>query len=278
MLKAPVGDSLRSRRKMDAANLYLPSNQPRARWNRLDAAQILKRFFFCERAVIVSASSWIPHLAGLELKMAVPLFCWQNAETANALRHRVFELRFPNRLMEHEGADKPLADFLNLLRQAPSERAFVEALANVALPALRDAYLEFLACSDPLADAPTYRFLELSVREKDKQIADLHRRLAEMAADGVEAQTVSRQWVGDFADQLKMLGGIGTDRAPADRVNYAAARFTVLGHPRPAGSRSALLALPFLLAGYYRLRLSIWHRAAIAVALGSESPQRSLGG
>ncbi len=90
---------------MDTANLYLSSNQARARWNRLDAAQILKRFFFCERAVIVSASSWIPHLAGLELKLAVPLLCWQNAETANALRQRVFELRFPSRLMEHEGAD-----------------------------------------------------------------------------------------------------------------------------------------------------------------------------
>ena len=118
---------------MDAVNLYLSSDQPRARWNRLDAAQILKRFFFCERAVIVSASSWIPRLARLELKLEVPLLCWQNAETANALRQRVFELRFPSRLMEHEGADKPLADFLNLLRKAPSERAFVQALANVAL-------------------------------------------------------------------------------------------------------------------------------------------------
>ncbi len=203
---------------MDAANLYLPSNQPRARWNRLDAAQILKRFFFCERAVIVSASSWIPHLAGLELKLAVPLLCWQNAETANALRQRVFELRFPSRLMEHEGADKPLVDLLNLLRQAPSDRAFVEVLASTALPALRDAYLEFLTYSDPLADAPTFRFLELSVREKDKQIADLNRRLTEMATDGAGAEAVSRRWVGDFADQLKMLGGIGTDRAPADRV------------------------------------------------------------
>ncbi len=203
---------------MDAANLYLPSNQPRARWNRLDAAQILKRFFFCERAVIVSASSWIPHLAGLELKLAVPLLCWQNAETANALRQRVFELRFPSRLMEHEGADKPLVDLLDLLRQAPSDRAFVEALASTALPALRDAYLEFLTYSDPLADAPTFRFLELSVREKDKQIADLNRRLTEMATDGAGAEAVSRRWVGDFADQLKMLGGIGTDRAPADRV------------------------------------------------------------
>ena len=203
---------------MDAANLYLPSNQPRARWNRLDAAQILKRFFFCERAVIVSASSWIPHLARLELKIAIPILCWQNAETANALRQRVFELRFPSRLMDHEGADKPLADFLNLLRQAPSERAFVEALANVALPALRDAYREFLAYSDPLADAPTYRFLELSVREKERQIADLHRHSTEMAADGAGVEAISRQWARDFAAQFKMLGGIGTDRAPADRV------------------------------------------------------------
>ena len=120
--------------------------------------------------------------------------------------------------MEHEGADKPLADLLNLLRQAPSGRAFVEALASAALPALRDAYLEFLTYSDPLADAPTFRFLELSVREKDKQIADLNRRLTEMASDGAGVEAVSRQWVGDFADQLKMLGGIGTDRAPADRV------------------------------------------------------------
>jgi uncharacterized ferritin-like protein (DUF455 family) len=203
---------------MDVANLYLSSDQPRARWNRLDAAQILKRFFFCERAVIVSASSWIPRLARLELKLEVPLLCWQNAETANALRQRVFELRFPSRLMEHEGADKPLADFLNLLRQAPSERAFVQALANVVLPALRDAYCEFLAYSDPLADAPTYRFLELSIREKDKQIADLRRYLTEATVDEFESESVDREWVSDFDEQLKILGGIGTDRAPADRI------------------------------------------------------------
>jgi uncharacterized ferritin-like protein (DUF455 family) len=203
---------------MEVASLYLPSDQPRARWKRLDAAQILKRFFFCERAVIVSASSWIPRLAGLELKMAVPRLCWQNAETANALRQRVFDLRFPSRLMEHEGADKPLADFLGLLRQAPSQRAFVEALANVALPALREAYREFLAYSDPLADAPTYRFLELTVREKRKQIADLHRYLTEVAGDGFGIDAVSREWVGDFDERLRMLGGIGTDRSPADRV------------------------------------------------------------
>jgi hypothetical protein len=80
---------------MDTADLYIPSSQPRARWKRMDAVQVQKRFFYCDRAVIVSASSWIPHPAGLELKMAVPFLCWQNAETAYVLRQRVFEQLIP---------------------------------------------------------------------------------------------------------------------------------------------------------------------------------------
>ncbi len=262
---------------MDVANLYLPSDQSRARWNRLDAAQILKRFFFCERAVIVSASSWIPRLARLELKLEIPLLCWQNAETANALRQRVFELRFPSRLMEHEGADKPLADFLNLLRQAPFERAFVEALANVVLPALRDAYREFLSYSDPLADAPTYRFLELSVREKDQQIADLRRYLIEMTAEGIGTEAVSRAWVNDFDEQLKMLGGIGTDRAPADRVITPPVGSRSWDIPDTPARDSRYWPCRFYWPDIFDSEFSVWQRIAIAVALGSQSPERGMG-
>ena len=105
--------------------------------------------------------------------MAIPYFCWQNAETANDLRERIFELRFPSRMMEHEGADRPLAALLDEIRCAPTAAAFLTAWGSVALTALRDAYREFLEHSDPLADAPTYRFLELSLREKEKQIATL---------------------------------------------------------------------------------------------------------
>src|SRR5260221_2197525 len=126
---------------MDVATAYLRGDQPRARWKRLDTAQILKRFFFCERSVIVNASRWIPHLSPLDVKGGIPLLCWQNAETANALRQRVFELRYPSWLMEHERADKPLADALILLGVAPSQPAFVDGLANVGLHAARDAYI-----------------------------------------------------------------------------------------------------------------------------------------
>jgi uncharacterized ferritin-like protein (DUF455 family) len=192
---------------------YLRADQRRARWKRLDTAQILKRFFFCERAIIVSASAWIPHIEELEVKMAIPYFCWQNAETAEAFRARVFELRFPSRHMEHEGADKPLTDVFYLIEQAPSVAAFLQALSTVALPALRNAYNEFLEHSDPLADAPTYRFLELALREKEKQIDELKTWAGQSSGKDHSAQA----WVDEFAQQLAALGGVAVDEAPPER-------------------------------------------------------------
>jgi len=80
--------------------VYLPGEQARARWMRLDTAQILKRFFFCERPLLVSMAAWIPSIGPLEIKTELPRFLWQNAQTADALRGRVFELRYPSQLME----------------------------------------------------------------------------------------------------------------------------------------------------------------------------------
>jgi Protein of unknown function (DUF455) len=201
---------------MSLTNFYLRGEQPRARWKRLDTAQILKRFFFCERSLIVGASAWIPHLHDLDLKMAVPYYCWQNAETANDLRERVFELRFPSRMMDHEGADRPLAALFSEIRNAPTANAFLTAWGSVALTALRDAYREFLDRSDPLADAPTYRFLELSLREKEKQIATLTGWAEHESARDPANRALSENWITGFSSQLEALGGVGTDAAPPD--------------------------------------------------------------
>ena len=52
---------------------YLPGNQPRARWKRLETAQILKRFFFCERSLIITASDATRSSFGCE---ATSEFTW----------------------------------------------------------------------------------------------------------------------------------------------------------------------------------------------------------
>src|SRR5467141_4690291 len=150
---------------------FLITPQPRARWMRVDTAQLLKRFYFCERMVLLSCAAWIPTIAPLEIKTSLARFIWQGAETAHALRNRVFELRFPSRLLEEEGADQALIDVFNAVKDSPSVPAFLLSVGNVLLPALRDSYQSYLAASDSIADGPTHRFLSLALTEKLEQIS-----------------------------------------------------------------------------------------------------------
>jgi hypothetical protein len=119
-------------------------------------------------------------------------------------------------MMDQEGADRPLAALLAEIRNAPTATAFFTALGNVALTALREAYQEFLDRSDPLADAPTYRFLELSLREKEKQIATLAAWAEHESARDLANRALSENWITGFSNQLEALGGVGTDAAPPD--------------------------------------------------------------
>ena len=94
--------------------------QPRARWMRLGTAEILKRFYFCERSLVIGCSAWLPLIGALEPKTLLPLFSWQNAQTAHELRERIFELRYPSRSLEEEGADRSLVELFDELRNSPS--------------------------------------------------------------------------------------------------------------------------------------------------------------
>jgi uncharacterized ferritin-like protein (DUF455 family) len=192
----------------------LKSPQPRARWMRLDTAQILKRFHFCERGIVVSCSAWLPHIGAIDPKTILPLFSWQNAETAHQLRERVFELRYPSREMDHEGVDKPLADLFAELQRSPSVAAFFTALATVVLPALRDVYDEFLQRSDTLADAPTHRFLALSLEEKRRQIPVIQSWADDELARNPSLRDEAIAWAEAFRERLKAIGGIDTDSVP----------------------------------------------------------------
>ena len=75
---------------MSANQLYLPGQFQRGQWLRLDSAKILKRFFFCERALVKSQAGWLASIADFEVKLTLPYHFWQDALTAHALRERVF--------------------------------------------------------------------------------------------------------------------------------------------------------------------------------------------
>jgi hypothetical protein len=149
---------------------YLLSPQARGRWMRQDTAYLLKRFFFCERALMVCEGAWLPLIPALAIKIGLAQTLWESSRTADALRERFFELRYPSRLLDEEGADKALAMLFRNLQHAPSVPAFLKALGRVLLPALLEAYTAYLEISDPIADAPTRRFLSLALSEKKTQV------------------------------------------------------------------------------------------------------------
>jgi hypothetical protein len=188
---------------------FLLTPQPRARWMRFDTAQLLKRFFFCERSLLVSQAAWIPTVAPLEVKTGLARFIWQGSETAHALRDRVFELRFPSRLLEEEGADQALIELFSAVKDSPSVCAFLFCMGRVLLPALRDAYQAYLEASDTIADGPTHRFLTLALAEKAEQISAFEKWGEPALAQNAEQRDAARAWTQKVADRLADVGGVG---------------------------------------------------------------------
>ena len=176
---------------------------------RLDTAQLLKRFFFCERSLLISQAAWIPALGPLEIKIGLARLLWQCAETAHALRNRVFELRFPSRLLEHEGADEALVEIFSAVKNSSSGPAFLLAAAQVLLPAIRDAYHDYLQASDEIADGPTHRFLRLALAEKNEQIAAFQHWANAALAEQPEFRAGAEEFAAALKARLNQIGGVG---------------------------------------------------------------------
>jgi hypothetical protein len=200
---------------MSQGSEFLSSSQPRALWMRADSAQLLKRFFFCERALLVSLAAWIPCIGPLDIKTGLARVVWQNAETTHALRNRVFELRFPNRMLEEQGADRGLIEVFGGVKKSPSVPAFLLSIGEVLLPALRDAYAGYCEGSDSIADGPTHRFLSLALSEKDEQIAAFEQWAKSTLSENPDLREGAQAWKHTVAERLAQLGGVGVEAAAA---------------------------------------------------------------
>ena len=125
---------------------------------RLDTAQLLTRLFYRERAIVLACGDWIRHVAPLEHKAELARTAWESAVAADALRERIFELRYPSRFLEEQAEEIRLDE-------ADDLRELVERL--------RDDDRDYLASGDELADGPSLRIVALALADKERQISAL---------------------------------------------------------------------------------------------------------
>ncbi|MFN2490634.1 MAG: DUF455 family protein [Actinomycetota bacterium] len=188
----------------------LPLEPGRDRLMRLDSAVVLKRFFHLERALVIACGGWVPAVHRLESKQLLSRCAWEDAMTADALRARVFELRYPDRALD-VGDEVELVTLFDAALHAPGGAALLHALAALFTPALRRAYERYLEASDDVADGPTRRFLELAVREKAAQERDLATAAGAELELRPEQGASAQRWVSKLARRLERWGGLGLE-------------------------------------------------------------------
>lgn len=192
---------------------------------RLDTATILRRFWHLERAVTLIAGAWVPAVGRLEVKAALAKTAWQSSLTGNELRDRVFELRYPDRAIARE-PDAPLVDLFEAVVDAPDPEAFLQAIAEILVPALRDAYEAYLETSDEVADGPTFRFLRAAIEDKREQ-----ERALRGAARAEKASEAGDTWLAALRGALEEVGGVGLDPPAAPSWDIPRTAFAIPDRP-----------------------------------------------
>ncbi len=135
---------------------YLPPT--RELRERLDTAQTLSRLFYREDAIVRACGAFVPHAPLLEAKAELGRTAWESALAADALRERVFELRYPSRFLDEQAEEVAVASAADL---------------HDLLARQRDDYRDYLAAADELADGPSIRVLAAAIRDKERQVEAL---------------------------------------------------------------------------------------------------------
>lgn len=171
-----------------------------------EAARRLRRFAYVHQRLAFLATAHLNATPEWEVKEALALHAWLDAEHANLIRRRVPELRLPESALNHAPDD-----FLErAMEEALHSRGTVELLTavyGVIRPALLAALDQYLAQTNPVADHPSYRALKLIRAEEQEMVAWGHEALLAVLTDTCRADE-SSAWAEHLRAYFAAAGGM----------------------------------------------------------------------
>ena len=178
-------------------------------------------------AHIAAAGEW-------EMKQALSLHQWQDAEHGLWLRERIRNMRNPAPDL-NKAPDPQIEAFAQELLRASDSLELAVGLYQVIKPALLAAYQRHLDETNPVADYPSVRTLRFIMMELEEQIA-----WGQVAVDVLirseEDQAKAQAWADHLGAYLNAAGGVRGDEPIADGAELPAARaaepFEPVRHPQ----------------------------------------------
>ncbi|MBV9851247.1 MAG: hypothetical protein JO250_16375 [Armatimonadetes bacterium] len=174
----------------------------------------MRRCNYVERRLYEISAAFLNPTPEWEVKTALSLHLWLDAEHGKALRERVAELRRPPLYLDAVPNPKLEA----LMEEALRAQGTLELLAGVfrvIRPALLRAYQQHLAETNPIFDHPTCRLLRIAIGEEEQMIGWGEQALATLATDP-EGQEVCRRWEAHLQAYVQAAGGVsGREDVPS---------------------------------------------------------------
>ncbi|HTE62919.1 MAG TPA: hypothetical protein VK631_21370, partial [Solirubrobacteraceae bacterium] len=201
------------------------------------SAQRLWRLAYAHRRLHALAVDALPCTPEWEVKCALGLHCWLDAEHATALERRVNELRHPS-VDVSKAPDPALALVFDELAHARDTWELLAGAYVVVRAAMTDGMAAYLATANPLADHPSVRLVEAAVRDAGRAVAWGRAAAAAVPATG--------DWPETVAALVDAAGGLLGDAPPGDPPDAAALRSAACpAEPDRVVRRDARFADPF---------------------------------
>jgi len=196
---------------------------------------LLHRLAYSAQRLAICTAAWLPSALEWELKQALALHGWMDAQHASWIYGRIAEMREPPPGM-HDVPDAALEAAFDEGLSAASTRDRVAVLYGVVRPHFLRAVDEYLAGSHPLADQPSRRVLQQIQTDYDAIQSWSARALDAVRDAGEDARLADH--VSAWLEACGGISGAGETRTPPRRA--APARYTADILPRRDGRFSGL--------------------------------------
>lgn len=183
--------------------------------------EVLKRYNYIESRLNEVFTAHIVHTPEWEVKCALSLHIWLDAEHAQAIRKRVSEMREPPLHLD-KAPDERLRLWLDEVIRAANTIDLLVGIYRVVKPEMMRSVQKHLAEMNVLLDHPTYRILRIMLQEEEEMIAWGEQALAALIQDTEGAQC-AQHWEEHLRAYLLHAGGLlGDLEAPASPMLPAA--------------------------------------------------------
>ncbi len=175
-----------------------------------ETVTMLRRLARIERRTLLVLAAHVGAVPEWEVKCALSLHLWQDAEHCGWLRERVPELRKPPHYLDRPD-DPALEAFFEELVRSRTTRELLTGVYRVLKPSLLEAVDAHRRRANPLADQPTFRLLRFLALEEQEQ---LDWGAAALAALGGPDE----EWERHLRAYLDAAGGAGGSGVRAEEL------------------------------------------------------------